>query len=140
MLLKHNLRVEAREMNIVPGLHSALVSTPKLADVGYTTVFNKKEAAIYDDYTTKITATSPPVLESERCENTGIWKLDLNPAATLTTPTDPAAPLETINVIFELPSARDTFLWIMHLRASQQKQRSSTPSATETTPHGRNLL
>ena len=26
MLLKHNLRVEAREMNIVPGLHSTLVS------------------------------------------------------------------------------------------------------------------
>ena len=111
MLLKHNLRVEAREMNIVPGLHSALVSIPKLADAGYTTVFNKKGAAIYDDYTTKITATSPPVLESERCEHTGMWKLDLNPAATLTTPTDPAAPHETINVIFELPSARDTFLW-----------------------------
>ena len=36
-----------------------------------------------------------------------MWKLDLNPAATLTTPTDPAAPLETINVIFELPSARE---------------------------------
>ena len=111
MLLKHNLRVEAREMNIVPGLHSALVSIPKLAEAGYTTVFNKKGAAIYDDYTTTITATSPPVLESERCEHTGMWKLDLNPAATLTTPTDPAASLETINVIFELPSARETFLW-----------------------------
>ena len=82
-----------------------------MAEAGYTTVFNKKGAAIYDDYTTTITATSPPVLESERCEHTGMWKLDLNPAATLTTPTDPAAPLETINVIFELPSARETFLW-----------------------------
>jgi hypothetical protein len=48
MLLKHNLRVAAREMNIVPGLHSALVSIPKLADAGYTTVFNKNGAAIYD--------------------------------------------------------------------------------------------
>ena len=26
MLLKHNLRLAAREMNIVPGLHSTLVS------------------------------------------------------------------------------------------------------------------
>ena len=42
MLLKHNLRLAAREMNIVPGLDSALVSIPKLADAGYTTVFNKK--------------------------------------------------------------------------------------------------
>jgi hypothetical protein len=45
-------------MNIVPGLHSALVSIPKLADAGYTTVLNKNGAAIYDDETTKITATS----------------------------------------------------------------------------------
>ena len=72
MLRKHNLRLAAREMNIVPGLHSALVSIPKLADAGYTTVFNKNGAAIYDDETTKITATSPPVLESERCEHTGM--------------------------------------------------------------------
>jgi hypothetical protein len=111
MLLKHNLRVAAREMNIVPGLHLALVSIPKLADAGYTTVFNKNGAAIYDDYTTKITATIPPVMESERCENTGMWKLDLNPAASLPTPADQAAPLETLNVIFDLPSARKTFLW-----------------------------
>jgi hypothetical protein len=46
MLLKHNLRLAAREMNIVPGLHSALVSMPKLADAEYTTVFNKNGAAI----------------------------------------------------------------------------------------------
>jgi len=32
MLLKHNLQLAAREMNIVPGLHSALISIPKLAD------------------------------------------------------------------------------------------------------------
>ena len=98
-------------MIIVPRLHSALVSIPKLADAGYTTVFNKNGAAIYYDYTTKITATSPPVLESERCEHTGSWKLDLNPAASLPTPEGQAAPLETINVIFDLPSARETFLW-----------------------------
>jgi len=98
-------------MNIVLGLHSALVSIPKLADVGYTTVFNKNRAAIYYDYTTKITAISPPVLESERCEHMGMWKLDLNPAASLPTPEGQAAPLETINVIFDLPSAREAFLW-----------------------------
>jgi len=30
MLMKHNLRPTAREMNIVPGLHSTLISVPKL--------------------------------------------------------------------------------------------------------------
>ena len=72
MLLKHNLRLAAREMNIVPGLHSALVSIPKLADAGYTTVFKKDGVAIYDNETTLITATGPPVLKSERCEHTGM--------------------------------------------------------------------
>jgi hypothetical protein len=48
MLPKHNFHLAAREMNIVPGLHSALISIPKLADAGYTTVFNKNGAAIYE--------------------------------------------------------------------------------------------
>jgi hypothetical protein len=39
MRLKHNLCPAAREINIVPGLHSTLVSVPKLVDAGYTTVF-----------------------------------------------------------------------------------------------------
>jgi len=97
-------------MNIVPGLHSALVSTPKLAHAGYTTVFNKNGAAIYDEETTKITATSPPVLESNRCEHTGMWRLDLNPATSPPTTEAQAASHETINIIFDLPSARDIFL------------------------------
>jgi hypothetical protein len=49
MLTKHNLRPTAHEMNIVPGLHSTLISVPKLADPGYTTVFNKAGVMIYDD-------------------------------------------------------------------------------------------
>ena len=40
MLTKHNLRPTACEMNIVPGLHSTLISVPKLMDAGYTTVFS----------------------------------------------------------------------------------------------------
>jgi len=111
MLRKHNLRLSAQEMNIVPGLHSALVSIPKLADAGYTTVLNKNGAAIYDDETMKITATSPPVLESECCEHTGMWRLDLNTATSPPTTEAQAASHKTINVIFDLPSAHDTFLW-----------------------------
>jgi hypothetical protein len=82
-----------------------------LADAGYTTVFNKHGAAIYDDETTKITTTSPPILESECCEHTGMWRLGLNPTTSPPTTEAKADSLETINVIFELPSARKTFLW-----------------------------
>ncbi len=112
MLLNHNLCLASRKMNIVPGLHLALVSIPKLADAGYTTVFNKNGAAIYDDKTTMYTATKPPVLESKRCEHTGMWTLNLNPETTISNQEVPTAPPETLNVIFDLPSAHKTFLWI----------------------------
>ncbi len=104
MLLKHNLRIAAREMNIVPGLHSALVSVPKLADAGYTTVLTKHGAAIYNDNTTAITATNLPILESNQCQDTGLWQRNLDPDDQHATP-------ETINVIFDLPSSHKTFLW-----------------------------
>jgi hypothetical protein len=109
MLTKHNLRPAARKMNIVPGLHSTLFSVPKLADAGYTTVFSKGGAAIYDDYTTTISASNPPVLDADRCKSTGLWKfpLDNNTKETnIKLPTN-----EAINAIFDLPSARQTFLW-----------------------------
>jgi len=73
MLTKHNLRPAAHKMNIVPGLHLTLISVPKLADAGYTTVFSKAGAAIYDDYTTtRISASKPPVLDAKRCDHTGL--------------------------------------------------------------------
>jgi len=110
MLTKHNLRPTAFEMNIiVPGLHSTLISVPKLADAGYTTVFSKAGAAIYDDYTTTISASNPPVPGAERCEHTGLWKLPLDNKTKETNGTPPTN--EAINVIFDLPSARQTFLW-----------------------------
>ena len=57
MLLKHKIREGAREMNIVPGLHSTLVSVPKMVDEDYIVVFDKKSAKTYDATTTTISAT-----------------------------------------------------------------------------------
>ncbi len=74
MLLKHNLQIAAQEMNIVPGLHSALVSVLKLADAGYAMVLTKDDAAIYNDNTTAITASNPPILESNWCQHPGMWR------------------------------------------------------------------
>jgi len=82
---------------------------PKLADAGYTTVFSKAGAAIYDYYTTTISASNPPVLDAERCDHTGLWKLPLDDKTKETNGTPPTN--EAINVIFDLPSARQTFLW-----------------------------
>jgi hypothetical protein len=44
MRLKHNLRPKASKMNIVPKLHSTLISVPKMANADYIAVFDKKEA------------------------------------------------------------------------------------------------
>jgi hypothetical protein len=42
MRLKHSLQPKASKMNIVPNLHSTLISVPKMVDVGYIAVFDKK--------------------------------------------------------------------------------------------------
>jgi hypothetical protein len=40
--LKHNLWPEASEINILPNLHSTLISAPKMADADYIAVIDKK--------------------------------------------------------------------------------------------------
>ncbi len=109
MRLKHKLRPAAREMNIVPGLHLTLVSIPKLADAGYTTVFSKEGAAIYNDHTMTITANNPPVLEANRCNLPGLWKLPFHTEDTAANKEPPHN--EAINIIFDLPSTHQNFLW-----------------------------
>ncbi len=64
MLLKHKLRDGVQEINIVPGLHSTLVSVPKIVDKDYIVVFDKNLAQNYDATTTMITAMTEPVLEA----------------------------------------------------------------------------
>ncbi len=86
-----------------------LISVPKLAEAGYTMVFTKKDAAIYDDYTTKITTSKPWGIYANRCDHTGLWKLTLNNQNKENHKSPPEN--EAINVIFDLPSARQSFLW-----------------------------
>ncbi len=48
MQLKHNLWAGASKMNIVPNLHTMLISVPKMAEYGYIAVFHKHKAKIYN--------------------------------------------------------------------------------------------
>jgi hypothetical protein len=64
MQLKHNLQ------NIVPNLHSTLISIPKMTDADYIVVFNKKEARIYNATTTIVSATKDPILVVPCCQDT----------------------------------------------------------------------
>ena len=65
MLLRDNMMKGAREINNIPGIPSMLVSVPKLADVGYMTIYSKTGAVVYNDETATITADQPPVMEAE---------------------------------------------------------------------------
>ena len=76
--LKHNLQAGAGKMNIVPNLHSTLISVPKMAEQGYIAVFDKKEAKIYDGTTTTIMALGEPIIIAPHCEDTGLWKMNLD--------------------------------------------------------------
>ncbi len=114
MLLKHKLREGAWEINIVPGLHTTLISVPKLADANYVTIFDKNEAKIYDATTTIVSTTQPPVLSAPQCNDTGLWQIPLHPNK----PPDntnsnqhPNPPQDTLNTVFDLPSSRKTLLW-----------------------------
>jgi hypothetical protein len=112
MLIKRNLRIAAWEMNIVPGLHSALVSVPKLADARYTKVLTKDGAAIYNNNTTAITASNLPILESNWWQHTGMWRLNLDLKDPNThSPDKQHETPEMINVIINLPSSCKIFFW-----------------------------
>jgi hypothetical protein len=114
MRLKHNLRAGAGKMNIVPNLHSTLISVPKMAEHGYIAVFDKKEARIYDGTTTTITASEEPIIIAPRCDNTGLWKmtLDLDYEMLGRTSSDQfIAGVDQVNAIFYLPNSRQSLMY-----------------------------
>ena len=78
MWLKHNLWPKASKINIIPNLHSTLISVPKMADADYIALFDKNKARVYNATTTIVSASKDPLLVAPRCQDTGPWKLDLN--------------------------------------------------------------
>jgi hypothetical protein len=78
MQLKHNLRPKASEINIVPNLHSMLISVQKMADTDYIVVFDKNEARISNATTTIVLAPKDPLLVTPRCQDTGLWEINLD--------------------------------------------------------------
>jgi hypothetical protein len=78
MQLKHNLRPKASKMNIITNLHSTLISVPKMADMDYIAVFDKEKARIYNAMTTIVSASKDLILVAPRCQDTRLWKLNLD--------------------------------------------------------------
>jgi hypothetical protein len=101
-------------MNILPHLNSTLISVPKMADHGYIAVFNKTEARIYDGTTTTITVLGDPIIDAPQCEDTGLWKMELDLDYKFLGPNNPkqfTAGANQVNAIFDLPNTRQTLLY-----------------------------
>ena len=114
MRLKHNLRAGAGEMNIVLNLHSSLISVPKMADQCYIAVFDKKEARIYDGTTTTIMASGDPIIIAPSCDDTGLWKmnLDLDYEILGRERSDQFIPgVDVANAIFDLPNSQQSLMY-----------------------------
>ena len=118
-----DVRDGVREMNIVPGLHSTLISVPKMVDKDYIVVFDKKSATTYDATTTMISASEKPVLEAPRCTSTGLWLMPLEADGNKENDghlygnierdktSNIGGVSERENTIFELPSTSQTILY-----------------------------
>ena len=114
MQLKHNLWAGASEMNIAPNLHTTLISVPKMAEHGYIAVFDKHETRIYDGTTTKLTASGNPIIVAPWCEDTGLWKMELDLDYKILGREDPKhfiAGINEANAIFDLPNTRHSLLY-----------------------------
>jgi hypothetical protein len=99
-------------MNIVPNLHSMLISVPKMADGDYIAVFDKKEARIYDATTTIVSASKDPILVAPHCQDTGLWKLDLDyEVLGQEYPDQFIAGGDKANAIFNLPNTQQSLLY-----------------------------
>jgi hypothetical protein len=111
MRLKHNLRPKASKMNIIPNLHSTLISITKMADADYIAVFDKKEARIYNAMTTIVSASIDPIFIAPPCQDTGLWRLDLDYEVLGRKYSDQfIAGVNGANTIFNLPNTQQSLL------------------------------
>jgi hypothetical protein len=112
MLLKHKLQEGPGEMNVVPGLHSTLVSIPNMADADYVAVFDKHKATTNSATTITITASANPIIIAPWWQTTGLWKLDLDEAVQETQDnTILLATAEVASAIFDIPNNQQTVLY-----------------------------
>jgi hypothetical protein len=75
-------------------------------------VFDKKEAIIYNATTTIVSATTDPILVASRCQDTGLWKLNLDyEVLRQEYPDQFIAGVNKANAIFDLPNTQQSLLY-----------------------------
>jgi len=79
-----------------------------MAEHGYIAVLDKKEARIYDGTTTTITTSGEPIIVAPRCNDTGLWRMNLGldyEFLACTSSNQFIAGIDVANAIFNLPNS-----------------------------------
>ena len=73
--LPFNMRDEARDVHMVPGIQNTLISTNEMALEKYVTVFDDQEVNIYDQNDVEIKSNRGAVLRGWRIPGEGLWRI-----------------------------------------------------------------
>ena len=109
--LMHELREPATEVDIVPGITNALLSTVKLEEVGCFAVYDENEVNIYDGKKVKIIITEEAVLKGYRCPHKKLWRIplvkDFQNENTDTIILNRKDRLQSLNTRYQVPTTED---------------------------------
>jgi hypothetical protein len=106
---------------------NSLLSTSKLADASYVTVFTKDEVQVFDTETTPFKIEGKMVMQGWRCPKTKLWRVPLKPSWTnentettllsqeamkiMLSKREKIDPLELVNSVYELPNQEQVVAW-----------------------------
>ena len=116
------MRMPAVDADMVPDLaKNSLLSTGKLADADYATVFTRDEVRVFDTEAAKLQVEGKVVMRGWRCKETGLWRIPLKPnwtnlnteTALLSQETSKilTSKAEFIQNVYELPNTEQVIAW-----------------------------
>ncbi len=71
--LSYNVHLPAKDIHITPGINeNSLITTNKMADAGYITVFDKDTVKMYDAHNTRVIGTRDAVINGWHEDKTGM--------------------------------------------------------------------
>jgi hypothetical protein len=126
-VLQYNLRKPATDADMVPSLSmNSLLSTSKLADANYITIFTKDEVKVIDGETSSLNIKGDVVMQGWRCPMTKLWRvpltnkmsnINMDTALLSKTATElilkkrPHSEQDMVNSVYELPSTEQVIAW-----------------------------
>jgi len=78
--LPYDMRAPVKDFHITSGINKySLISTSKLADTGYITIFDKDTVKMYNAHNTQVIITREAVINGWHKDKTGMWQVALIP-------------------------------------------------------------